>query len=282
MDRLLEHLAARFPLAKKTSLKRMVEEGRVTINGRRARTLKEVVGAGDQVKVAGRAERPKASIAPLEVVHEDDDLLVVHKPAGLLTSTNPGERRATADQIIRKYLADREPRARVGIIHRLDRDASGLLVFSKNHAAFEHLKRQFFEHSVERVYLAVVRGTPPEDKGRIESRLVEWADGSVHSTRAAGKGQKAVTEYEVVGRADDVTVLRVRLETGRKHQIRAHLAEMGSPIVGDAVYGEVKDAAGRLHLAAVKLGVTHPRTGQWLVFEVAPPSEIARWQARCC
>ena len=281
MKTLLDHLLAEFPQAKKTTLKRMLEEGRVTVNGRVARKLKQTVIDGDRVEVAGRAGPARPSIAPLAVILEDADLLVVHKPAGLLTSTVPGEKRATAVEIIRRYFADREPRARMGVIHRLDRDASGLLVFSKNHATFEDLKRQFFEHTVERVYLAVVRGRPPQQKGRIESRLVEWADGSVHSTRAAGKGQKAATEYELIGCADDVSVLRLKLETGRKHQIRAHLSELGHPIVGDTVYGTEDTPRSPLHLAAVKLGIVHPRTGKRLLFEAPPPPEIQVWLARC-
>lgn len=276
MRTLLEHLAAEYPLASRTTLKRMVEEGRVTINGRLARRLKEALAESDRVHVAGRSVRPRASLSPLELIHEDAQLLVVHKPAGLLTSTTATERRPTAAAILRRYLADCEPRARLGIIHRLDRDASGLLVFSKSASAFERLKRQFFEHSVERVYLAVVHGGPPQDRGRIESRLVEWADGSVHSTCAPGKGQKAVSEYAVLARTRDVAVLRVMLHTGRKHQIRAHLSELGAPIVGDAMYGPEKRSAKRLHLAAVRLVLTHPATGQRLTFEIPPPAEIAR------
>src|SRR5262249_11749999 len=154
---------------------------------------------------------------------------VVDKPPGLLTSTVPREPRATLLAQVRGHVAAKERRARVGLIHRLDRDASGLLVFSKNNAAYESLKRQFFEQLVERVYMASVDGRPPELKGRIRSRLVELTDGRVRSTKAPDKGQAALTEYIVLRQFGGRALLRVTLHTGRKHQIRAHLSERGMP-----------------------------------------------------
>jgi len=164
------------------------------------------------------------------------------------------------------------------LIHRLDRDASGLLVFSKNHAAYRSLKQQFFDHTVERVYTAVVHGVPTPRSGRIESRLVERADGTVYSTPRPDAGQRAVTDYETLDHRRGRSVLRVKLHTGRKHQIRVHLSERGVPIVGDPVYlprdGRKVESAPRLLLAATKLSLTHPRTGKRLTFEVPPPKEF--------
>ncbi|MGE5609536.1 MAG: pseudouridine synthase, partial [Bacillota bacterium] len=175
---LMDWLVAKYPKAKRTTLRQMVEQGRVRVKGEVARSLKIDVGEGDGVEVGERPVRAKPTLAPLELVHEDEDILVIYKPAGLLTSTVPREPRQTAIGIIRRYLAAKEPRATVGVIHRLDRDAAGLLVFSKNNAAYESLKKQFFEHSVERVYTAVVHGVPNPPAGRIESDLFELADGT--------------------------------------------------------------------------------------------------------
>ena len=208
---------------------------------------------------------------PFRIMFEDDDVLVVDKPAGLLTSTVPRERRPTLLAAVRGYVMAQAPRARVGLIHRLDRDASGLLVFSKDDLAYQSLKSQFFHHTVERVYLAVTQGVPNPRQGRIESRLQERADGTVYSTRAASKGERAVTHYEVIESAGKRALVRVRLETGRKHQIRVHLAQRGTPIVGDAMYGKSDDDADRLMLAAVKLEFAHPRSGESMCFEVNPP-----------
>jgi RluA family pseudouridine synthase len=238
--------------------------------------VKEAVGESDRVAVGRKPERAKASIEPLKIIFEDEDVLVVNKPPGLLTSTNVRETRATAIAFVRDYLADREPRARAGIVHRLDRDASGLVVFSKNNAAHQSLKKQFFEHTVLREYLAVVHGKVSPPKGKIESMLVELKDGSVRDTFAPGRGQNAVTEYEVVSQGPKIAVVRVRLQTGRKHQIRAHFAQKKNPVVGDSMYEGPQRPGTRLLLAAVKLGFDHPRSGERVTFEIPPPVEIKR------
>lgn len=270
MPAILDWLVSKYPSAKRQTLREMVEQGRVLINGIAARSLKQPFAEGDQLKVRPRAERPKSSIAPLRIIHEDDDILVVFKPAGLLTSTVARERRPTAIAILRAYLADRSPDARAGVIHRLDRDASGLIVFSKNDAAYGSLKRQLFKHTVERVYVAVVHGRPAQSKGRIKSRLVELPDGKVVSTKNPQKGQLAITDYELIESRGDVSVLRVTLRTGRKHQIRAHLSERGLPIVGDKVYGSKQKDADGLKLKAVRLAIDHPRMGKRMAFEISP------------
>lgn len=259
---LLDRLVELFPTAKRQTLRRMTAEGRVLINGRRVMRVSIPLAPSDKVTVAApRATDPNQLIAPLRIVHEDDDLLVVDKPAGLLTSTVPGEKRPTALKLVRAYLAASSPRARVGLIHRLDRDASGLLVFSKSHRAYESLKTQFFKHTVDRIYQATVRGKPSPDRGRIKSNLIERADGTVRSTTKHAAGQLAITEYEVVSSQAGTSTLRVRLHTGRKHQIRVHLSEKGFPIVGDRVYGDSKQPD-QLALRAIELGFDHPATGK--------------------
>jgi len=266
---LVDILADRFPQSSRSALKRMILSGRVSINGQPARKLTQPVGPTDRVEVASKpSTAPPPALGPLELVHEDNDILIIQKPAGLLTSTVPREKRPTALAIVRRYTAA------AGLIHRLDRDASGILVFSKNDQAYESLKTQFFRHSVDRIYLAIVHGTPSPAKGTIESHLVEYADGTVHSTRARGKGQIAITHYEVVGNANKMSAVRIRLETWRKHQIRAHLAQRGWPIVGDRVYGR-PDGAAQLMLAAVELALTHPRTGQRMTFKHDPSPEFS-------
>ena len=270
---LLDRLAREFPTAKRQTLREMIRDRRVLVNDQRATRASQRIVADDRVRVLPRPSRRSelpASLAPLTLVFEDDDLLVIDKPAGLLTSTVAREKRPTALAIVRRYIATRDPKARdarVGLIHRLDRDAAGLLVFSKTHLAYESLKTQFFKHTVDRVYEAEVIGVPKPRAGRIESHLIERADGSVHSTDQPGKGQRAITDYETVrvDRATSRTILRVRLHTGRKHQIRVHLGERGWPIVGDEVYGKPsKDR--RLRLKAVELALDHPRSGKRIHF----------------
>jgi 23S rRNA pseudouridine1911/1915/1917 synthase len=276
---LIDQLVQRYPTAKRQTLKRMVEQGRVLVNGQRAARLKQEIADTDRVTVDEGPERATvAEAAPFPIVHEDGDILVVNKPTGLLTSTVPREPRPTLLAQVRQYVGAADPKARIGLIHRLDRDASGLLVFSKNNEAYESLKKQFFEHTVDRVYTAVVHGTPPEAKGRIRTSLVELPDGSVRSTKALGKGQAALTEYLLLKQCGERSLLRVTLHTGRKHQIRTHLSQRGMPIVNDEMYGTQKPT-GRLMLAATSLSLTHPRTGKRLHFEIPIPDELKRAMA---
>jgi 23S rRNA pseudouridine1911/1915/1917 synthase len=270
--KLLDLLAKKFPAAKRQTLKRMVQDGRVLINGIAAARLDQLVNADDRLAVdPPRKVFPRP---PFPIIHEDRDILVIDKPAGLLTSTVPREPRPTALAALRQYLSLTDPPARLGVIHRLDRDASGLLVFSKNNRAYDSLKRQFFHHTVARVYHALVSQPPPESAGRIESFLVERADGSVHSTRVPGRGQRAVTEFAVENRRGDLALLRVTLHTGRKHQIRVHLSESGFPILGDGQYGGKPHRNG-LMLTAVELAFDHPRTGQRMAFALPHDADRA-------
>jgi 23S rRNA pseudouridine1911/1915/1917 synthase len=273
---LLDALITRFPLAKRTTLRSMLADGRVWVDGRRARSLKQPVDDGAKVEVrdGSRSRKDEADVptpGPLTVVYEDTDLLVVDKPPGLLTSTGPREKRPTALKFVREYMAhDRD--ARVGLIHRLDRDASGLLVFSKSHVAYESLKTQFFRHTVTRAYAAVVSPAPKERAGTIDKPLEERADGTVYACRGS-RGQRAVTHYEVMSVTGDRALLRVKLETGRKHQIRVHLSTRGWPIVGDTVYRGAESDAG-LMLRAIELAIDHPKTGQRMTWTADVPK---RW-----
>jgi 23S rRNA pseudouridine1911/1915/1917 synthase len=277
---LADWLIEKFPTAKRQTLRRMVADARVRVNGKIIRRYNEPVKDGDVLAVsdvakkAGRAKSPPQPGHDLNIVFEDADVLIVNKPAGLLTSTVPREKRPTLLAKVREYLEQSDRRARIGLIHRLDRDAAGLLVFSKTDQAYHALKTQFFHHTVERVYHAVVQGALRPPAGRIESHLVERIDGSVHSTRQIGKGERAVTHYETVRSAGKSSLVRVTLETGRKHQIRIHLAEKGCPIVGDRVYGPNDEnvGPGPLMLIATRLGFMHPRTGQAVRFELPLPA----------
>lgn len=275
---LLDWLLRKYPLAKRQTLKRMIEAGRVRINGRPAQRLNQSLGPEDKVDVSDRKNNgrvlQKASTAALRIIYEDADLIVVDKPAGLLTSTVARERRPTLLAQVRAYVQQNQPRAQVGLIHRLDRDASGLLIFSKNDLAYRSLKTQFFHHTVIREYSAIVHGTPAPPKGRIENRLIERADGVVRSTTRPHHGQQAITDYELLKMEKRKSLLRVTLHTGRKHQIRVHLAGRGNPIVGDRVYGPPQQKAARLMLAATRLVVRHPRSQQPIELALPIPAEF--------
>jgi RluA family pseudouridine synthase len=211
----------------------------------------------------------------LLILFEDADLLVVNKPPGLITSSTPREKRPTLLKLVQQYLRDTSPRSRIGLIHRLDRDAQGLIVFSKNARAFASLKRQLFHRTIERVYLAVVEGVPRPARGRIESRLLELPDGRVVRTTHRARGEVAVSEFETLQTNGNRSLLQVKLHTGRKHQIRSQLAEMKHPVVNDAIY-HPNPGKGILMLCAVRLSFAHPRTGKPVKFEINPPTDMTR------
>jgi len=210
----------------------------------------------------------KLSIAP---VFEDETLIVVDKPAGLLTMATDTEKSKTIYAELRARAKSRKPPEKIFIVHRLDREASGLLVFAKTPAAKELLQNQFRDHSAGRTYTAVAEGRVTPDQFTIRSVLAENAAYRVYSTRKPGVGKPAVTHVRVLRRNQKTTLLEIRLETGRKHQIRVHLAERGHPIVGDAIYGRRSDRIGRLALHGSRLEFRHPRTGQRMRFESAAP-----------
>jgi 23S rRNA pseudouridine1911/1915/1917 synthase len=276
-ESLLDWLMRKYPTAKRQTLRRMVQAGRVLVEGVPARSVRQTLAQEAAVRVvaAAKGESPASNNA-IDIVHEDADLLVVNKPAGLLTSTVPREPRPTLLAKVQRRVAQTDPRARIGLIHRLDRDAAGLLIFSKNDRAYRSLKSQFFHHSVVRQYSALVHGWPKPPRDRIASHLVERADGMVHSTKQHGRGELAVTEYELVEKIGDRSLLLVTLQTGKKHQIRVHLSERGHPIVGDAFYGRKNEKAPRLFLLARRLEIVHPRTGKPMSFELPLPAPFRR------
>ena len=272
MTLLLDHLQSMFPDARRTTLRRMVSAGRVRVDQMKARSTKMVVREGASVEVADRAIiplRPVAGRSDVEIIFEDAHLLVVTKPPGLLTSTTPREKRPTLLKWVMRYLQQTDRQARVGLVHRLDRDAGGLLVFAKTELAYDSLKSQFYHHSVERVYLAAVEGRLHPAAGRIDMRLLELPDGRVVQTRHSGRGNRAVSDYQTLEVRDDQSLVQITLKTGRKHQIRAHLAERRCPIVGDAMYGAVS-ADQPLHLTAVRLGLIHPASAEPMLWEILP------------
>ncbi len=270
---LIDMVAKLRPGSSRTRQRELLSRGQVRVNGSVVKIGRMPIAPGDRVEIVAAPE-PRPARAPFTIVHEDDDLLVIDKPAGVLTSTVPTEKRPTALAMIRQYVQQTRPKVRVGLVHRLDRDASGLLVFSLSATAFESLKTQFYDHSAGRVYAAVVDGAMNPPSGTIRSRLIEYADGSVHRTRQPGKGDEAVTHYQTIKTHAGRSLVRVTLETGRKHQIRAHFAERGFSIVGDSLYEG--SPASRLMLAGIELHLNHPSTGQRAKFQIDLPEPLAK------
>jgi 23S rRNA pseudouridine1911/1915/1917 synthase len=209
----------------------------------------------------------------IRLVFEDEDLIVVDKPAGLLTIATDKERRKTVYALLYQYLKNKKSSEKIFIVHRLDREASGLLVFAKTESAKLNLQDQFKNRTASRKYVAVVEGRVRRDTDTIQSFLAENSIHRAYSTKDQRKGKLAITHIRVLKRSSQATLLEARLESGRKHQIRAHLSEQGHPILGDKTYGSQFNPFRRLALHAVSLSFGHPRTGSKLEFRSpCPPS----------
>lgn len=210
----------------------------------------------------------------MEILFEDRDVIVIAKAAGLLTIATDGERERTAHAALTDYVRKGNPKSphRVFIVHRLDRDTSGLLVFARSEEAKHRLQEAWPE--VEKTYLAVVEGAPPLEEDTISSHLAENAAGKVYQTRDPEAGKLSHTRYRIRERRGERTVLEVSLLTGRKNQIRVHLAGIGCPIVGDAKYGNADRKSKRLALHSWRLAFPHPWDGRRMEFETPPPSSF--------
>lgn len=273
---LLEALQTLVPGASNRTLRQMLAQGRVQVNGEACVLADCRVQPGDVLEIGPRSTPAKLPQGVI-VLYEDNDIIVVRKPAGLLTVATPDERERTVYFHLREYLQTRNSRQRLFIVHRLDKFASGILVFAKSMQAKEALQDLFSRHDIERRYWAIVEGRVAKREGTIRSRLVEDKTLKMRSTTDPRQGKVAVTHFRVLHAGRSVTALEVMLETGRKNQIRVHLSEMGHPIVGDRAYGSETDPLGRLGLHAFRLGFRHPATGAPLLFETEPPDEFRRY-----
>jgi 23S rRNA pseudouridine1911/1915/1917 synthase len=251
----------------------MLAQDRVRINGQVCRKPTFPVQQGDSIEISSRRDLPKFP-SGLEILYEDAAILIVHKPSGLLTAATPDEREKTAHAYLRQYIREINPGKRLQIVHRLDKFASGILVFAKNETVRVRLKELFAAHDIQRKYWAIVEGKVRQDSGTIQSYLVEGKSFRVHSTEDRKRGKYSITHFRVLRRFSDVTAIEVTLETGRKNQIRVHLSEIGHPVVGDRAYGGAKDPLGRLGLHAFLLGFVHPTRNKTVEFTCDAPPEF--------
>lgn len=271
---LLDYLQGVFPESSRTTLRNMLQSGRVRVNGAVEKSPRRQLASRDIVDVGPRATQLLPEV--LSILHEDDDLIVVNKDVGLLTVATPYEREQTAQALLNGYLRSKRIVDRIHVVHRLDRDTSGVLVFARSYPVREALKEQFARHDIERVYVAIIEGAMPRPSGTIRSYLREDRDLTVRSVAASDGGKLAVTHYQTVERGSRYSRVEVRLETGRKNQIRAHLSEAGHPVVGDRRYGATSSPLGRLGLHAAVLGFVHPSTSRKMRFEAPLPDAFCR------
>lgn len=260
--------------------KRWVASGKVLVDGEASTSPQELLAAGQVVELRMHAPRPKSANQTAAIVFDDAHVVVIDKPSGISSVPYEKGERGTAMDLIRDIWKRQGKKSRsipLHVVHRIDKGTSGLLAFAKSKKAEVGLARQLREHSVEREYWCLAHGSVKP--GRIESRLVRnRGDGLRGTSRTVGQGKRAVTHVEVIEDLPGATLCRVRLETGKTHQIRIHLAEAGSPLVGETVYirdylarGETPIESPRLILHARVLGFEHPVTGERVYLEAEPP-----------
>ncbi len=274
MRTLLEALTALYPDSSKTTLRQWLQSGRVRVNGEIEKNARRDVEDDDGMEVVSKTMQ-RALPPELSILHEDEHVIVVLKANGLLTVATERERDTTAQAYLNTYLGSRGEE-RIHVVHRLDRETSGVLVFAKHFAAREALKEQFAEHTVDRIYIAIVEGAMEPPSGTFSSHLREMKDLKMVSVKPHPESKYAVTHYRTIESANGYSMLEVTLETGRKNQIRAHVSEAGHPIVGDRMYGSTINPIGRLGLHAKLLGFDHPMTGKHLVFTAAVPKSFRK------
>ena len=268
--RLDAFLASALPELTRSAAQRLIAEGYVTVDGKAPAKSMKLAG-GEQVAVT--LPEPEEAQAlpediPLDVVYEDDDVIVINKPVGMVVHPAPGHSGGTLVNALLHHCGDSLSgiggELRPGIVHRIDRDTSGLIIAAKNDFAHQALSLQLQDHSLCRTYEAVVIGNLREDRGTVDAPIGRCPSDRKKMAVVRQGGKNAVTHWEVLERFPGYTYVRCRLETGRTHQIRVHMAYIGHPLYGDTVYGAKKPAPGMTGqcLHAVGLTFRHPRTGE--------------------
>lgn len=283
-QRLDAFLAETLPELTRSAAQRLIAEGQVAVDGKIPTKSLKLAG-GETVSV--RLPEPEEAQAlpediPLDVVYEDDDVIVVNKPVGMVVHPAPGHSGGTLVNALLHHCGDSLSgiggELRPGIVHRIDRDTSGLIIAAKNDFAHQALSAQLQDHSLCRTYEAVVVGNLREDSGTVDAPIGRCPSDRKKMAVVRQGGRNAVTHWQVLERFPGYTYVRCRLETGRTHQIRVHMAYLGHPLVGDPLYGTRKnnlDFPGQA-LHAYALGFIHPRTGQHLYFEAPLPEHFQR------
>jgi len=278
----------------RSQVQKLIENKFVTVNNQPAKPSYKIK-FDDRVKVI--VPPPKTLTIepeniPLNIVYEDEDIIVVNKPKGLVVHPAPGNYRGTLVNALLHHtkLANLGAPLRPGIVHRLDKDTSGLLVAAKNDKAYKSLVRQFKNREVEKTYLALVHGVINNNEGLIEARMgrhpVHRKKMTVVESRGSRvtsqKSREAISFYKILKRFKRYSLVEVKIKTGRTHQIRVHMSYIGHPVVGDPTYGKKKEefeVSGQL-LHAKKLGFIHPRTGKYVGFEAEMPEEFVKiWRS---
>ena len=267
-------------LFSRTKIKQLIEEGKIKLNSRTVKAHARIM-TGDTISIAyepEQAELTRAESIPIDVVFEDEDIIVVNKPPGMVVHPGCGNPRGTLVNALlhhTKSLSSVGDAVRPGIVHRLDKDTSGILVVAKNDLAHRLLANQFKHHQIDRRYWVVVKGVVQHDQMRSDEPLGRSVMNRKRVIVKPDDGKPSVTNFRVLKRFQNATLLEARPETGRTHQIRVHLRALGYPVLGDSLYGVSSPLINRQALHAKELGFLHPQTKKKLFFTSDLPPDMA-------
>ncbi len=291
-QRLDVYLAAQLPELSRTRVQELIREGRVRVAHRAARASHRV-DAGEEIEIE-ILQRPaltaEAEDIPLDILYQDDDVVVVNKAAGMVVHAGAGHARGTlVNALLHRLSGLPGGPLRPGIVHRLDRGTSGVLIVARTDAAHRRLGEQFRARTVRKTYLALLEGVLKPESGSIQLPIARDKRRRVRMTARAGAGREARTDWRVLWRGSRYTLVEIELHTGRTHQIRAHFAALGRPVVGDTLYGAAArpragsqnlEPLGRPFLHAARIGFAHPTSGKSMEFRAPLPAELRKYVAR--
>ncbi|MFC0186130.1 23S rRNA pseudouridine1911/1915/1917 synthase [Pseudarcicella hirudinis] len=271
---LMKFLIEQMPNKSRNNIKSFLRDKQILVEGQVVTQFNHILKTGEKVEVRKTKAAPEQKYRGLTIIFEDKDLIIIEKQEGMLSIATLHEKNQTAYSILSAHVKKQDPGNRIFVVHRLDRETSGLMMFAKSEKIQKLLQESWTATIMERTYLAVIEGTPEEKEGTITSYLQESKALVVYSSPNPNHGQYAVTHYDTLKQNQNFTLLKVNLETGRKNQIRVHMKDLGHSIVGDSKYGATVDPIGRLGLHAWVLSFTHPVSREKLHFETAIPKKF--------
>jgi 23S rRNA pseudouridine1911/1915/1917 synthase len=281
-QRLDQLLQTKLPEFSRSRLQEWIKSGRVLVNGV-AQKPSSVIRGGEQIEVEPAELQPLRAYAEdiaVDILYVDADVIAVNKPAGLVVHAGAGQHSGTlVNALLHKFqtLSSGSAEERPGIVHRIDKETSGVLLVARTDAAHRNLAEQFSSRQVEKTYLALVQGRVAQNEGRITTPITRDPVRRTRMTARLGHGRTALTTYKVLERFDRFTYVEVKIGTGRTHQIRVHMASIGHPVAGDTLYGAAGTDRGRFFLHAWKIRFASPSTGRPIELEAPLPPELSDW-----
>ena len=269
---LLDYLLNHLDMPKKR-IKQYLTHGSIYVDNNKTTKYNEKVVPG--MKIVITTEKVNTNQLPFDILFEDSHIVVVNKPSGLLTIATEKEKEKTLYHMIREYIVGKNKKGRVFIVHRLDKDTSGIVIFAKDEKTKNQLQEHWNEYVTLREYVAVVHGRMPKEKERIVQKLKETKTNLVYVSKDK-EAKEAITNYEVLKETEKYSLLKITIETGRKNQIRVALSSMKHPIVGDKKYSDLKETENRLYLHANRLKIYYPEIKKELLFETPTPNEFKK------